>query len=127
MLAAMHMQHGDNTSVTGNDTSEYWWWFQQGLCQGRRCRQHDHFATKGDLAEDSRLALSSDGDITTVGNFAKEGNVAMTSASAKRVLLLTMAFSATECSIANGVEGAKDGTLATDGDLAKGMRLRQGG
>ncbi len=24
MLAAMHMQHGDNTSVTGNDTSEYW-------------------------------------------------------------------------------------------------------
>jgi hypothetical protein len=24
MLAAMHMQHGDNTSVTSNDTSEYW-------------------------------------------------------------------------------------------------------
>jgi hypothetical protein len=24
MLAAMHMQHGDITSVTGNDTSEYW-------------------------------------------------------------------------------------------------------
>jgi hypothetical protein len=24
MLAAMHMQHGDNTSVAGNDTSEYW-------------------------------------------------------------------------------------------------------
>ncbi len=24
MLAAMHMQHGDNTSMTGNDTSEYW-------------------------------------------------------------------------------------------------------
>jgi hypothetical protein len=24
MLAAMHMQHGDNTSMTGKDTSEYW-------------------------------------------------------------------------------------------------------
>ncbi len=24
MLAAMLMQHGDNTSVTSNDTSEYW-------------------------------------------------------------------------------------------------------
>jgi hypothetical protein len=24
MLAAMHMQHGNNTSVTGNGTSEYW-------------------------------------------------------------------------------------------------------
>jgi hypothetical protein len=24
MLAAIHMQHGDNTSVTSNDTSEYW-------------------------------------------------------------------------------------------------------
>jgi hypothetical protein len=24
MLAAMHMEHGDNTSVTGNDTSDYW-------------------------------------------------------------------------------------------------------
>jgi hypothetical protein len=75
------------------------------------------------LAEDGRLAFSLDGDITTVGNFAKEGDVAMTSASAKRVSLLTMALSAMECSVANGVEGAKDGTLATDGDLAKGKRL----
>jgi hypothetical protein len=24
MLAAMHMQHGNNTSMTGNDTSKYW-------------------------------------------------------------------------------------------------------
>jgi hypothetical protein len=24
MLAALHMQHGDNTSMTGNDASEYW-------------------------------------------------------------------------------------------------------
>jgi hypothetical protein len=24
MLAAMHIQHGDNTSMTGKDTSEYW-------------------------------------------------------------------------------------------------------
>jgi hypothetical protein len=24
MLAAMHMQHGNNTSVTSKDTSEYW-------------------------------------------------------------------------------------------------------
>jgi hypothetical protein len=51
----------------------------------------------------------------------------MMSASAKRVSLLTTALSATECSFANGVEGAKDGTLATDGDLAKGNGLRQGG
>jgi hypothetical protein len=40
----------------------------------------DHFATKGDLAEDGKLAFSSNGDITTVGNFAKEGDVAMMSA-----------------------------------------------
>jgi hypothetical protein len=80
----------------------------------------DHFTTKGDLAEDGSLAFSLDGDITTVGDFAKEGEVAMTSASAKRVSLLTKALSAMECSVANGVEGAKDGTLATDGDLAKG-------
>ncbi len=76
------------------------------------------------MAKDSRLAFSSDGDITAVGGFAKRGNVAMTSASAKRVLLLTKALSATECSIANGVEGAKDGTLAIDGDLAEGKQLR---
>jgi hypothetical protein len=56
------------------------------------------------LAEDGRLAFSSDGDITTVGNFAKEGDVAMTIAFAKRVMLLTMALSAMECSIANGVK-----------------------
>jgi hypothetical protein len=80
--------------------------------------------TKEDLAEDGRLAFSLDGDIITVGNFAKEGDVTMTSASAKRVLLLTTALSAMECSIANGVEGAKDGTLATDRDLAKGKQLR---
>jgi hypothetical protein len=58
-----------------------------------------------------------------VGNFAKEGDVSMTSAFAKRVSLLTKALSATECSIADGVEGDKDGTLATDMDLAKGKRL----
>jgi hypothetical protein len=80
----------------------------------------DHFATKGDLGKDRRLAFSLDGDIINVGNFAKEGNVAMTSASAKRVLFLTKALSATECSFANGVEVAKDGTLAIDGNLAKG-------
>ncbi len=90
-----------------------------GLCQGRQCPQHDHFTTKGDLSKDGRLAFSSDGDITTVGDFAKEGKVAITSASAKRVSLLTKALSATECSIVNWVEGAKDGTLATDKDLAK--------
>ncbi len=48
-------------------------------------------------------------------------------ASAERVLLLTMALSATKCSIANGVEGAKDGTLATDGDLAKESDCVEGG
>jgi hypothetical protein len=32
----------------------------------------DHFATTGDLAKDGRLAFSSDGDITNVGNFAKK-------------------------------------------------------
>ncbi len=78
------------------------------------------------MAEDGRLSFSSDGEITTVGNFAKEGVVAMMSASAKRVSLLTTALSATECSIVNGVEGAKDGTLATDGDLAEGKQWRQG-
>ena len=36
--------------------------------------------TKGDLAEDSRVAFSSDGDIITVGNFAKEADVTITSA-----------------------------------------------
>jgi hypothetical protein len=41
--------------------------------------------------------------------------------------MLTRTLSATECSFANGVEGAKDGTLAIDGDLAKGRQLRQGG
>jgi hypothetical protein len=87
----------------------------------------DLFATKGDLAEDGGLAFSSDGDITTVGDFAKEGDVAMTSTFAKRVLLLTKALSAMECSIANGVEGVEDGTLAIDGDLAKQKQLRQGG
>ncbi len=56
----------------------------------------NHFATKGDLAEDGRLAFSLDRDITNVGNFAKEGDVAMTSASAKRVSLLTKALSAME-------------------------------
>jgi hypothetical protein len=98
-----------------------------GLCQGRLCPQHDHCATKGDLSEDDRLAFSSDGDITTGGDFAKEGDVAITSAPAKGVSLLTTALSVTECSIVNGVEGAKDGTLATDGDLAEGKQVRQGG
>ncbi len=79
------------------------------------------------MAKDGRLAFSSDSDIATVGNFAKEGDVAMTIASAKRVSLLTTALFAMECSIANGVEGAKDSTLATDGDLAKGKQLQQGG
>jgi hypothetical protein len=32
----------------------------------------NHFATTGDLAKDGRLAFSSDGDITNVGNFAKK-------------------------------------------------------
>jgi hypothetical protein len=54
-------------------------------------------------------------------------NVAMTSATTKRVLMLTRTHSAMEGSFANGVEGAKDGTLAIDGDLAKGKQLRQGG
>ena len=40
--------------------------------------------------------------------------------------MLTRTLSATECSFANGVEGAKDGTLAIDGDLAEGKQLRQG-
>jgi hypothetical protein len=40
--------------------------------------------------------------------------------------MLTRTRSATECSFANGVEGAKDGTLAIDGDLAEGKQLRQG-
>ncbi len=71
------------------------------------------------MVKDYRLAFSLGGDITTVGDFAKEGDVAMTSASANRVSLLTMALSAIKCSIANGVVGAKDGTLATDRDLVK--------
>ncbi len=75
------------------------------------------------MAEDGKLAFSLDGDIITVGNFAKESDVTMMSTSAKRVSLLTTALSATECRIANGVEGAKDGTLATDRDLAKRKRL----
>ena len=41
--------------------------------------------------------------------------------------MLTRTLSAMECSFANGVEGAKDGTLAIDGNLAKGKQLRQGG
>jgi hypothetical protein len=32
----------------------------------------DHFATMGDLAKDGRLAFSSDGDITNVGDFTKK-------------------------------------------------------
>ena len=32
----------------------------------------DHFTTMGDLAKDSRLAFSSGGDITNVGDFAKK-------------------------------------------------------
>jgi hypothetical protein len=72
--------------------------------------------SKEDLAKDGRLAFSLDVDITTVG-------VAMTRASAKRVSLLTTALSAMERSIANGVKGAKDGTLATDNDLAEGKQL----
>jgi hypothetical protein len=32
----------------------------------------DHFATMVDLAKDGRLAFSSDGDITNVGDFAKK-------------------------------------------------------
>jgi hypothetical protein len=70
----------------------------------------NHFATTGDLAKDGRLAFSSDGDIINVGNFAKEGNVAMTSASAKRVSMLKKPLSAMECSFANEVEGDKNGT-----------------
>jgi hypothetical protein len=87
----------------------------------------NHFAITGDLAKDGRLAFSSDSDITNAGNFAKEDNVTMMSASAKRVSMLTKPLSATEYSFANGVEGAKDGTLAIDSDLAKGKQLRQGG
>jgi hypothetical protein len=34
--------------------------------------KEDHFATTGDLAKDSRLAFSLDGDITNVGDFAKK-------------------------------------------------------
>jgi hypothetical protein len=87
----------------------------------------NHFATTGDLAKDGRLAFSSDSDITNVGNFAKEGNVAMTSASAKRVLMLTKLLSAMECSftITNGVEGAKDGTLAIDSGQRKAIAPRR--
>ncbi len=40
--------------------------------------------------------------------------------------MLTRTLSATECSFANGVDGAKDGTLAIDGNLVKGKQLRQG-
>ena len=82
---------------------------------------------KGDLAKDDRLAFSLDGDITNVGNFANKGDVAMTSATAKRALLLTKSISAMECSVSNGIEVAKDGTLAIDGNLVKGQRLCQGG
>ncbi len=62
-----------------------------------------------------------------MGNFAKEGDVAMTSTSAKRVSLPTKTLSATDCSIANGVEDAKDGTLAIDKDLDEGKQSHQGG
>jgi hypothetical protein len=41
--------------------------------------------------------------------------------------MLTRTLSAMECSFANGVEGAKDGTLAIDGNLDKQKQLRQGG
>ncbi len=41
--------------------------------------------------------------------------------------MLTRTLSATECSFANGVEGAKDSTIAIDSNLAKGKQLRQGG
>jgi hypothetical protein len=41
--------------------------------------------------------------------------------------MLTRTLSAMECSFANWVEGAKDSTLAIDGNLAKGKQLRQGG
>jgi hypothetical protein len=41
--------------------------------------------------------------------------------------MLTRTRFAIECSFVNGVEGAKDGTLAIDGNLAKGKQLRQGG
>jgi hypothetical protein len=41
--------------------------------------------------------------------------------------MLTRTRSAMECSFANGVEGAKDGTLAIDGNLAERKLLRQGG
>jgi hypothetical protein len=102
---------------TGNDSS------RDSTKEGNVAKE-DLFATKGDLAEDDGLAFSSDGDITTVGDFAKEGDVTMTSASAKRVLLLTKALFTMECSVANGVEGAKDGTLAIDGDLDEQKRLR---
>jgi hypothetical protein len=87
----------------------------------------NHFATTGDLAKDGRLAFSSDADTTNVGGFAKKGNVAMMSASAKWVSMLTRPLSAMECSFANGVGGANDGTLAIDSNLAKGKQLCQGG
>ncbi len=41
--------------------------------------------------------------------------------------MLTRTLSAMECSFANGVEGAKDGTLAIDKNLAEGKQLRRGG
>ncbi len=63
---------------TGDDSS------RDSAKEGNDAKDNQ-FATKGDLAEDSRLAFSLNGDITTVGNFAKDGNVAMTSTSAKRV------------------------------------------
>jgi hypothetical protein len=40
--------------------------------------------------------------------------------------MLTRTLSAMECSFANGVEGAKDGTLAIGGNLARGKQLRRG-
>ena len=40
--------------------------------------------------------------------------------------MLTKPLSAMECSFANGVEGAKDCTLAIDSNLAQGKQLRQG-
>jgi hypothetical protein len=61
-----------------------------------------------------------------LGDFAKEGNVAITSTSAKRELLLTKEISIMDCSFTNWDEVAKDGNLAIDGNLAEVKQLIPG-
>jgi hypothetical protein len=79
----------------------------------RQCNKQGHASAKGNAV----ASLAKGGKVVRKGGLATKKDYEKKKKKKKKK----------ECSFANGVEGAKDGTLAIDGDLAKGEKLRRGG